>query len=203
MNIKYRIYWNNTLKKIWFQTITYYVCSTNMREHPHILYWIRICYGHVQDAATTSTRGLSGKNKYMNIRYLGLYISAHLFLCWIWPSPVNRSVFEGNCYSLRSFPALDATATRGRTAAPPPCHSTPAVVTPGGQQQWGEFLSSPLTMPTATAAVSKWRTLPTSLPVGNHATCTPVVGWWHIRSAATRRSVSYSLPLTFPESSSC
>lgn len=62
-------------------------------------------------AATISTHGLSGKNKYMNIRYLGLDISAHLFLCWIWPSPVNRLVFEGNCYSLRSFPALDATAT--------------------------------------------------------------------------------------------
>jgi hypothetical protein len=102
----------NTLK-IWFQTITYYVCSTDIQEGPRILYWIRIWYKHVHDVAQISIHGVSGiKINIMNIRCSGLclYITPHLFLCWIWSSPINGLVFEDNHCSLRSFPALVATA---------------------------------------------------------------------------------------------
>lgn len=179
-----------------------------------------------------SIHGVSGiKINIMNIRCSGLclYISPHLFLCWIWSSPVNRLVFEDNHCSLRSFPALVATAkTRGCAAAVLhylPVAPTPGVVTPGNQRQWGEFLSSPLTLhstvspsdfyPLRTTVAQLWIHLKAHSDnhseLVTHATNKPArVQPRNMRSRSgtsdqQRLSGKFitSPPLTLPETSSC
>jgi hypothetical protein len=124
-----------------------------MREHPHILYWIRICYGHVLHTVGLISKNTLvscigyvsvmdtcshdkypwtiGKNKYMNIRYLGLDISA------VGYGPAQSTDWYLKAIATRSGHSLPWTPQQHTWAhtAPPPCHSTPAVVTPGGQQQ--------------------------------------------------------------------
>lgn len=173
----------------------------------------------------TYPRSIGSKNKYMKIGYLVWYISTHLFLCWIRPSPINRYVFEGiathSGHSL-SWPPQQHAWVHSCTASLSPNSSSGD---PWWPVKWGEFLSSPFPpdstispsdfcplrttqphscsptyMPAATATPSQWCTVPTSLTECNHTTYVPC-GSTSDQQRPSGQFLTPS-PLIFPESSS-